>query len=124
MGGGSGGMRGESQTSHLETNLKKAASQGFSHVSSSLNSSRTYLVARVSSQEPLRAAESYFKALGKGGNVAQLANGKGLTAKLKDGSRIVFRPSSRDGSPVIEIHPFRGSTISRLKIHFVKDENG
>lgn len=54
----------------------------------------------------------------------QLRGRKGQMAWFDDNSRVVFRPKSRDGSPVVEIVLTAGKRTDKLiKIHFVKGIN-
>jgi hypothetical protein len=75
----------------------------------------------VESDDPAATAKEFWNALSKGGRPAPLPNGRGDRVYFGDGSRIIRRPRSSDGSPAIEIiiaTPTHGMAPEQ-KIHFV-----
>jgi hypothetical protein len=75
----------------------------------------------VESDDPAGTARDFWNALSKGGRPAPLPDGRGDRVYFEDGSRVIHRPISSDGSPAIEIiiaTPVHG-VAPEQKIHFV-----
>ena len=73
----------------------------------------------IFSDDPTATAESFFATASHGGRKSALPNGRGRIATYDDGSRVVFRPTSSDGSPVVELFlrtPAGGDRTQ--KVHF------
>jgi len=73
------------------------------------------------SSTPLQTAKDFFTALGRGGKLQALEGGRVLIYKFPNGHQVVFRESSSDGSPAIQIILGRRNASS-YKIHFTKLE--
>jgi hypothetical protein len=71
----------------------------------------------IFTDNPGKVASEFFEKLGFGGAKSDLQNGKGTMSKFKDGSHVVFRPKSSDGSPAVNITITTKST-DMYKIHF------
>ena len=71
----------------------------------------------VRSPDPGKTARQFYGALGKGGVEKPLPRGKGWRGRFDDGSSVVFRPSSKSGSPAVEI-TVNGANGDRYKIRF------
>lgn len=81
-------------------------------------------VRNIISADPIKTAQGFYDAAGKGGIERLMINGRGRYSKMKDGSILSYREtSSSDGSPVVEIN-IKGSyshgDLKYQKIHFVK----
>ena len=76
----------------------------------------------ISSDDALKTAKDFYHKASAGGEETQMNNGKGVTAKFPDGSRVSFREtSSSDGSPAVEVTITHPGTAKTQKIHFVKE---
>lgn len=83
-------------------------------------------VRRLTSDDPVSAAHDFFARLTVGGKLENLSNGKGWRVDLKDGSTIVLRDKSSDGSPSMQIEISREyeGRVKSQKIHFIPKEDG
>ena len=85
--------------------------------------SGTSRVRRIYSDEPLATARDFYRRASYGG-VERSAAGRPRITNMADGATVSFREASRDGSPVVEIHPPAGidtGGIKYQKIHFMRN---
>ncbi len=71
----------------------------------------------VRTPDPGKTAKQFYGTLGAGGVEKPLPGGKGWRRRFDDGSSVVYRPSSKSGSPAVEI-TVTGANGDRYKIHF------
>lgn len=71
----------------------------------------------VRTRDPEKAAKDFYGTLATGGATSPLPGGKGWRSRFDDGSLVVYRPSSKSGSPAVEITVI-GKHGDRYKIHF------
>jgi hypothetical protein len=81
-------------------------------------------VRNITSDEPLHTAKDFYDKAAYGGIERKMNNGKGLYAKMSDGTILSYREiSTSDGTPAVEIN-IRGSSahgeIKYQKIHFIE----
>lgn len=79
----------------------------------------------ISSNNPIKTSEDFFKKISKGGIKSKLINGKGDRVDFTDGTTITYRViTSTKGSPAVDIKVVSKSEggISTQKIHFVKED--
>ncbi len=71
----------------------------------------------VRTPDPGKTTKQFYDTLGSGGVEKPLPGGKGWRSRFDDGSSVVYRPSSKLGSPAVEIivNTAKGD---RYKIHF------
>ncbi len=61
-------------------------------------------VRNIKSDDPVKTAQAFYDKAAHGGIEHQMENGKGVYAKMKDGSILSYREvSSSDGTPAVEI---------------------
>jgi hypothetical protein len=81
-------------------------------------------VRNIYSDDPVKTALSFYEKAAYGGIEREMDNGKGVYAKMSDGTIISYREvSSSDGSPAVEINIKKSDAhggIKYQKIHFVK----
>lgn len=74
--------------------------------------------------DPIKTAKQFYEKAALGGIEKQMANGKGVYTKMKDGTILSYREaSSSDGTPVVEINIKNSNDhgdVKYQKIHFVK----
>ncbi len=79
----------------------------------------------INSDDPAKAAREFYDKAAYGGIIQPMANGKGETAKMKDGTIISYREvTSSVGSPAVEINISKSTDsggVKRQKIHFAKE---
>ena len=84
----------------------------------------TNFVRRIMSSDPVSTAKDFYDRATYGGIERKLNNGKGVFAKMRDGSILSFREvSSSDGSPAVDINIKKSNDhggIKYQKIHFTK----
>ena len=86
--------------------------------------SSTSRVRRIHSDEPLATARDFYRRASQGGVERASAAGRPRITEMADGTTVSFRETSRDGSPVVEIHPPTGidtDGIKYQKIHFMRN---
>lgn len=71
----------------------------------------------VRTPDPGKTAKQFYDTLGSGGVEKPLPGGKGWRSRFDDGSSVVYRPSSKSGSPAVEI-TVNTAKGDRYKIHF------
>ena len=79
----------------------------------------------ISSNNPIKTSEDFFKKISKGGIKSKLTNGKGDRVDFTDGTTITYRLiTSTKGSKAVDIIVVSKSEggISTQKIHFVKED--
>lgn len=80
----------------------------------------------IFSKNPSTTAALFFNSLKQGAiqtEVFNTSHGKGIKAKLRDGSIITYRPfTSSKGSPAVEIVVSESKIIKAKKYHIVKEE--
>lgn len=74
-------------------------------------------VQSVRTRDPEGTAKAFYGTLATGGVEKPLPGGKGWRSRFDDGSLVVYRPSSKSGSPAVEI-TVNGANGDRYKIHF------
>ena len=82
-------------------------------------------VRRIYSYDSTVTALDFYRKASFGGVERTREDGMPRIADMADGTTVVFRETSRDGSPVVEIHPPDGidtGGIKYQKIHFTKKE--
>ena len=79
----------------------------------------------IKSDDPSKTAQEFFNLAKEGAKTVEpLPNGRGWMATMKDGTEVIFRPSSSsDGSPVVEIKNSKSPRVKDQKIHFIKKGN-
>ncbi len=81
-------------------------------------------VRNIASDDPLKTAREFYDKAAHGGIEREMANGKGVYTKMKDGTILSYREvSSSDGTPAVEINVKESNDhggIKYQKIHFVK----
>ena len=79
----------------------------------------------IASDDPAMTAKDFFDKGAQGGVIQNMANGKGQTVKMADGTIISYREvSTSDGTPAVEINIQKSSDsggIKGQKIHFIKE---
>ena len=79
----------------------------------------------IVSADPVASAKEFFDKAAYGGISIPMANGRGTTGKMSDGSIISYRKTSHsDGTPVVEINITKSTDTGGLKtqkIHFMKE---
>ena len=123
MGGGSGPS--SRVTGSVTDNLTQVATKfPVSPAGYVGNGRRRGKVIQHHTTNPAVSAQNLFKMLSKGGKLVHSNDGRMITAKFSDGSRVVLRPiSGSDGSPVVEVYnPAPNAKLPpRQKIHFMKE---
>ena len=123
MGGGSG--PGSRVTGSVADNLTQVAKRfPVSPAGYIGNGRRRGKVIQHYATNPAESAQNLFKLLSKGGKLIHSNDGRMITAKFSDGSRVVLRPfSGSDGSPAVEVYnPTPNAKLPpRQKIHFMKE---
>ena len=79
----------------------------------------------ISSNNPIKTSEDFFKKIYKGGIKFKLTNGKGDRVDFTDGTTITYRViTSTKGSKAVDIKVVSKSEggMSTQKIHFVKED--
>lgn len=88
------------------------------------NTKSTY-VSVIESENPLSTAREFYNKIAYGGKRDKSGEGF-LTVRMKDGSVITFRETSKSGSPAVDINIKKsndnGLKIKSHKIHFIKKE--
>lgn len=116
------------------TTHQHSMSENINHVSNNFTLTNGYFGTKgdssknttrhLESDNPKETAIKFYDQIAKGGIEKKLPNGKGVTAKLEDGSIITMRPiSSSDGSPAVDINIKKSSNsagVKTQKIHFIK----
>jgi hypothetical protein len=78
----------------------------------------------IDSDDPISTSKDFYDRISQGSTESTLSNGKGVSAKLSDGTIITYRKvSSSDGSPVVDINIRKSSNsggVKQQKIHFTK----
>lgn len=74
----------------------------------------------IDSSNPARTAAEFAGTASRGSVSAIPIEGKGMMYRMRDGSVISHRYTSRDGSPVVELKVKNTSGIRSQKIHFTK----
>jgi hypothetical protein len=79
----------------------------------------------IYSADPVKASREFYDKAAYGGVIQSMANGKGETAKMNDGTIISYREvTSSEGSPAVEINISKSTDsggVKRQKIHFAKE---
>ena len=74
----------------------------------------------IESTNPARTAAEFARIASRGAVSSIPIQGKGIVHKMRDGSIISHRFTSKDGSPVVELKVKNTSGIKSQKIHFIK----
>lgn len=86
------------------------------------NTKSTY-VSVIESDDPLSTAKEFYNRISYGGERDKSGDGF-LTVRMKDGSVVTYRETSKSGSPAIDINiresNDKGLKIRGHKIHFIK----
>lgn len=78
----------------------------------------------IESDNPLSTSKDFYNKLTYGATEKTLPNGRGVIAKMSDGTIVTYREiSSSDGSPAVDINiklSKNSGGVKQQKIHFVK----
>lgn len=119
MGGGIGGAFGPTP-SNLDENIKRLSATHQTSRNGRFGIRSNGKVRVVSSPDPNKTAQTFFKTLSQGASITSMLNGKGVIARFSDGSFVSYRANSTSGGPAIYIQT--NSPSLGYKIHFLRDE--